>query len=212
MEPLTSVVPKPMIPYQGSTLISKGIERVRDHIPYVHVTVGYKGALLAEHVVQLGVQSIFNTDGHGNSWWIYNTFMKYLPYPFFVLTCDNVCELDFTQLAVEYFDLGAPACLVVPTTPIDGLDGDFIFCDEHQVVQKLDRNDRSDLYCTGIQILNAARINQITNPCDSFYDVWAQLIEQREVKCSRVKPKKWFTVDTLDQLSRLNEEDSSSSR
>jgi NDP-sugar pyrophosphorylase family protein len=137
--------------------------------------------------------------------------MKFLPEPFFVLTCDNVCDLDFAQLTEEYFDLGAPACLVVPTTPVDGLDGDFIFCDDQQVVSKLDRNERSNLYCTGIQILNAARVNEITEPTDDFYSVWTQLIAQREVKCSRVQPRKWFTVDTLHQLSQLNDAESSGS-
>jgi NDP-sugar pyrophosphorylase family protein len=209
MEPLTSVIPKPMIPYQGSTLISNGIKKVRAHISHVHITVGYKGALLAEHVIQQGVSSVFNTEGKGNAWWIYNTFMKFLPEPAFVLTCDNVCELDFTQLAAEYFDAGAPACMVVPIKPVEGLDGDFIFCDEQQVIHKIDRKEKSDLYCTGIQILNTARVNEITEPCDDFYGVWSQLIAQREMVCSRIQPKKWFTVDTLDKLTQLNNEDSS---
>jgi NDP-sugar pyrophosphorylase family protein len=208
LEPFTSVLPKPMMPYQGSTLISNGINKIRSHISNVHITVGYKGALLAEHVIQQGVSSVFNTEGKGNAWWIYNTLMKSLAEPTFVLTCDNVCELDFTQLAADYFDLGAPACLIVPVKPVEGLDGDFIFRDENHVIHKIDRHEKSDLYCTGIQILDTARINRITQPCDNFYDVWSQLMEQQEVRCSRVRPKKWFTVDTLDHLARLHQESS----
>ena len=48
MMPLTAVMPKAMVPYKGSTLIAQGIEQIRKHIEHVHITVGYKGAQLAE--------------------------------------------------------------------------------------------------------------------------------------------------------------------
>ena len=52
MKPLTDVIPKPMAPFAGSTLIAKGIERLRRHLDEVHITVGYKGAMLASHVIE----------------------------------------------------------------------------------------------------------------------------------------------------------------
>ncbi|MEA2173724.1 MAG: hypothetical protein QOD00_1316, partial [Blastocatellia bacterium] len=93
MMPLTEDIPKAMAPYNGSTLIAQGIDKIRKHIPFIHITVGYKGAMLAQHVIQHGVSSVFNTEGHSNSWWIYNTLLKCLNEPMFVLTCDNVVEL-----------------------------------------------------------------------------------------------------------------------
>jgi NDP-sugar pyrophosphorylase family protein len=208
LEPFTTVIPKPMMPYLGSTLISNGISKMKPHISNVHITVGYKGAILAEHVIQQGVTSVFNTEGKGNAWWIYNTLMKFLPEPTFVLTCDNVCELDFAELAEDYFDLGAPACMVVPIQPVEGFDGDFIFYDDRQIITKIDRHEKSDLYCTGIQILNPSKVNRLTEPGEDFYGVWKQLIAQREIVCSRIRPKKWFAVDTLEQLRLLHERDS----
>jgi len=205
MRPFTTVLPKPMMPFLGSTLIASGIAKIKPHISNVHITVGYKGATLAEHVIQHGASSVFNTEGKGNSWWIYNTMMRQLNEPTFVLTCDNVCELDFAELAADYFDLGAPACMVVPVAPVEGLDGDFIFHDGRQVIQKIDRNETSDLYCTGIQIVDPGKINRLTTPCEKFYDVWSQLIAQGEMFCSRVQPQTWYSVDTLEQLQRVNE-------
>src|ERR1039457_1443066 len=95
MRPLTDLIPKAMISYNGSTLISDGIEKVRKSIQNIHVTVGYKGEVLAQHVVQYNVSSVFTTHEKGNAWWVYNTIMKHLNEPVFVLTCDNVTDIDF---------------------------------------------------------------------------------------------------------------------
>ena len=73
MAPLTDAIPKPMAPYNGTTLIARGIERLAEKIEHIHVTVGYKKAMLAQHVIEHGASSVFNTEGQGNSWWIYQT-------------------------------------------------------------------------------------------------------------------------------------------
>jgi NDP-sugar pyrophosphorylase family protein len=202
MMPLTNDLPKAMAPFRGTTLIAQGIEQIKKHIDCVHITVGYKGALLAQHVIQNDVASVFNTEGHSNSWWIYNTLLRHLDEPMFVLTCDNVIELDFALLETDYFASGAPAGMLVPVEPVPGLDGDYIFHD-HNVVTALDRHQTSDLYCSGIQILNPAEINRRTREGADFYALWNQLIEQRQLVMSRVYPKRWISIDTMDQLSRL---------
>ena len=204
MMPLTDSIPKPMAPYLGSTLIADGISRLVGKLEHIHVTVGYKGAMLAQHVIEHGVSSIFNTEGESNSWWIYNTLLKNLNEPVYVLTCDNVVDLDFDLLAENYYSLGAPPCMVVPVKPIPGLEGDYIF-HEKQFVTRLSRFEESDIYCSGIQILNPANINELTTEGESFYSVWEQLIEQKKLVVSNVYPKKWYAVDTLEQLSQLND-------
>lgn len=203
MMPLTSVIPKPMAPYLGSTLIANGIREIRKSIPHVHITVGYKGAMLAEHVITEGVDSVFNTSDKGNAWWIYNTLLSHVDEPVVVLTSDNVVELEFDKIAEEYVRHGSPACMVVPVEPVPGLEGDYIFLDG-DVVTKLDRYTPSDRYCSGIQVLNPARIVALTRRCEDFNDVWSQLIAQRELRSSRIYVSRWFTVDTLAQLEILN--------
>jgi NDP-sugar pyrophosphorylase family protein len=206
MMPLTRRIPKAMAPYHGSTLICQGIKQVRKHIKYLHITVGYRGAMLAEHVIQNGVASVFNTEGRENAWWVYNTVLRLLDEPIFVLTCDNVMELDFELLATDYFNFGEPACMLVPVKPVPGLEGDYIF--HHlNVVTELDRNKPSDVYCSGIQIINPAKINRMTRRTDNFYPLWAQLISKRQVIASNVYPKSWFTVDTIEQLGEINRAD-----
>jgi NDP-sugar pyrophosphorylase family protein len=203
MMPLTAVVPKAMAPYNGSTLVGENIRQVRKYIEHIYITVGYQGAVLAQHVIEHGVSAIFNTEGQSNCWWVYNTLLKNLDAPMFVLTCDNVVELDFNLLETDYFNCGEPACMIVPVKPVPGLDGDYIFHQDNVVI-KLDRHKKSDVYCSGIQILNPSAVNRLTHCEGDFYSLWGQLIARQQVMISRVYPKNWFSADTMDQLTELN--------
>jgi NDP-sugar pyrophosphorylase family protein len=203
MMPLTDALPKPMAPYNGSTLIADGISKIIRRIEKVHVTVGYKKAMLAKHVIEHGASSVFNTDGQSNSWWIFNTLLKHLDEPVCVLTCDNVVEIDIDLLEGDYLKLNQPACMLVPVIPVAGLEGDYIFHDDHRVT-RLSRDTPSDIYCSGIQILNPHRINQLMRPGEDFYSVWDRLIEQEQLYVSSIYPKRWTAVDTLEHLALLN--------
>lgn len=205
MAPLTDHLPKPMAPYGDSTLIARSIEKIGDSVSFIHVTVGYKKAMLAQHVIEHGAASVFNTEGCGNAWWIFNTLLCRLREPIYVLTCDNVVDLDFALLEENYRSLESPACMLVPVKPVEGLEGDFIFHDNH-VVKEISRTKPSDIYCSGIQILNPARVGDLVACTEDFYTVWQELIAEKQLKCSSVYPKKWFSVDTVGQLEKLNEQ------
>lgn len=203
MMPLTQAIPKPMAPYLNSTLIAIGIAQVRKHIDNIHVTVGYKGAMLAHHLVENDVTSIINTNGQTNSWWLFNTLLKHLDEPIFVLTCDNVTDLDFDLLEDDYVARGCPAGMLVPVRPVAGLEGDYIFHQDH-VVYDLSRSREADIYCSGIQIINPAEINRLTRDEGDFYSVWRQLIARQQLLVSSVYPRKWISIDTLSDLERLH--------
>jgi hypothetical protein len=53
--------------------------------------------------------------------------------------------------------------MIIPTKPIKGLAGDYIF-KKKNIVQKLSRKNKSDIYCTGIQVLNPKKINDKLKP------------------------------------------------
>lgn len=203
MMPLTEHVPKPMVTLDGSTLISYGINFLKKNIPNIHITVGYKGNMVAEHTIQQGVNTIFNTEGKGNAWWIFNTLMKYLDAPLLVLTCDNVVELDLDRLNEEYVQLDSPAVVLVPVVPVKGMEGDYILHDHNKVTQ-LSRDIPTGLYCSGIQIINPAKLNTIAHPTESFYDVWNDTMKVGQLYCSDLYPTKWTAIDTVDQLRNLN--------
>jgi NDP-sugar pyrophosphorylase family protein len=191
-----------MVPFMQSTLIAHGIDKIRPHIENIHVTVGYKGAMLAAHLIEHAASSVHNTDGRSNSWWLHNSLLQHLDEPIFVLTCDNITDINFKRLADDYFSLGEPPCLLLPVAPVSGLDGDYIF-HEGSVVTELSRTKTADIYCSGIQVLNPKRVRDLTSGTGDFSTVWSELIAQRKLYVSSVWPDKWFSVDTLEQLERL---------
>lgn len=203
MMPLTDHIPKAMAKYRDTTLIATSIEKVKNFSSHIHITVGYKGADLAKHVIEHGVSSILNTEGQGNAWWIFNTLMRFLDEPVLVLTCDNITDLNINRLYQDYQQKGSPACMVIPVAPVEGLEGDYIFHNNY-VVTELNRNKPNDAYCSGIQILNPVKIRAAMNPCDDFYTLWQNLIAKNQLYCSVVYPDKWFAVDTIDQLNVAN--------
>ncbi len=61
----------------------------------------------------------------------------------------------------------------------------------------------SSIYCTGIQVLNPKRINNKIRPTDDFNILWKRLIKIKQLYVSDVMPKKWYTVDNVDNYKKL---------
>ena len=200
--PLTKKIPKGMIKYKQSSLIANGIDRLRKYIKNIHISVGYKGPILAKHLIEHDVSSIINTNKKGNAWWIFNSVFKNFDSPMFVLTCDNVTQIDFRKIEIDYNKLGKPLCMLIPTKPRNGLDGDYIFRKKN-IINKLSRKDKSDIYCTGIQVLNPKKINKKIQKTDDFNILWKRLINIKQLYVSNVLPKEWFTVDNIKNYKSL---------
>lgn len=202
MMPLTEELPKPMIEINGCSIISASIAQLRDKIPQIAITVGYKGSKLAKHVIENGVDMIFNTSNRGNAWWIFNTLMKFVNEPVLVLTCDNVVNLDLDFIFDNYCDLGHPVNMLIPVAPVAGIDGDYIE-GEDWVVRSLSRAVTTNLFCSGMQIINPFLLNQIVPPVDDFAELWECLIKQNKLRYSKNYPGKWYTMNTLRDLEAL---------
>jgi NDP-sugar pyrophosphorylase family protein len=200
MRPLSDIIPKAMAPYKGDTLIGNTLNNFKNGLFHIHVTVGYKSAILGQYLLTGGlVNSLINTTGQDNAWWIFNSLLSNVDKPVLVLTCDNITELDINFIEDQYNRLNQPSCMIVPVKPIDSIAGDYITHDNGTIVS-LERDKPSDCYCSGIQVLNPLKINKLIKACDNFYDVWRQLIDLKELKASNIYPNSWFSVDTLEQL------------
>lgn len=204
MKPITDYIPKALIKYSDSkTLIERHIDTFQQYSIDVHVTVGHKSEMLIPILLKNHVGSIINTSGQDNSWWIYNSLLSNLNEPVLITTCDSVIDIDVQLLYDEYVKFGSPACVVVPVKCIKGIEGDFITKNKNGLITKLSRENKTDIYCSGIQILNPFKINQITNPESNFFNVWSQLIQKKEMYCSDNFPENWYSIDTIEQLNNL---------
>lgn len=202
LRPLTKKIPKGLIKFKQSSLIANGIKKLKKFIDFIHISVGYKGPILAKHLIEEKVSSIINTDKKGNSWWIFNSIFKSFDSPLYVLTCDNVTNIDFKKIEKDYYKKGQPICMIIPTKPIKGLAGDYIFRKKN-IIQGLSRKVKSDIYCTGIQVLNPKKINDKIKSTDDFNILWKRLIKIKQLYVSDVMPKKWYTVDNVDNYKKL---------
>ena len=202
LRPLTKKIPKGLIKFRQTSLIANGIKKLKKFIDFIHISVGYKGPILAKHLIEEKVSSIINTDKKGNSWWIFNSILKSFDSPLYVLTCDNVTNIDFKKIEKDYYKKGQPICMIIPTKPIKGLAGDYIFRKKN-IIQGLSRKVKSDIYCTGIQVLNPKKINDKIKSTDDFNILWKRLIKIKQLYVSDVMPKKWYTVDNVDNYKKL---------
>ena len=202
LRPLTKKIPKGLIKFKQTSLIANGIKKLKKYLDFIHISVGYKGPILAKHLIEEKVSSIINTDKKGNSWWIFNSIFKSFDSPLYVLTCDNVTNIDFKKIEKDYYKKGQPICMIIPTKPIKGLAGDYIFRKKN-IIQGLSRKVKSDIYCTGIQVLNPKKINDKIKSTDDFNILWKRLIKIKQLYVSDVMPKKWYTVDYVDNFKKL---------
>jgi len=200
--PITKKIPKGLVKYKQTTLIANGIKKLKKYIKNIHISVGYKGPILAKYLIEQNVSTIINTNNKGNAWWIFNSLFKFLNKPIFVLTCDTVTNIDFKKIEYDYFKKGSPLCMLVPTTPINGLDGDYIFAKKN-IVKKLSRTDKCHIYCTGIQVINPGKIYNKIKPVNNFNLLWRNLIKINQLYVSDIMPKNWFTVDNIDNYKKL---------
>lgn len=197
--PITKRIPKAMVKIKNQTLILKGIKRLHKYIKNIHITVGYKGSLLAKHVIENNVKSVINTNKKGNAWWIFNFPFNLINEPVVVLTCDNITSIDFKLIEKDYIKKGSPHCFLIPVKPVENLDGDYIH-EKKNIVKKLSRIKKSNIYCSGIQILNPYQINKAINNTEDFNILWNRLIIKKKLYVSDIIPKKWYTIDDLNHL------------
>ena len=200
--PLTKKIPKGLVKFRQTSLIARGIRRLKKYIKFIHISVGYKGPILAKHLIEEKVSSIINTDSKGNSWWIFNSIFKSFDSPIYVLTCDNVTNINFKKIEKDYYKKGQPLCMLIPTKPVKGLKGDYIFRKKN-LISSLSRAKKSEIYCTGIQVLNPKRINKKITPTEDFNILWKKLIKIKQLYVSDVMPRKWYTVDDVENYKNL---------
>ena len=200
--PLTKKIPKGLVKFRQTSLIARGIRRLKKYIKFIHISVGYKGPILAKHLIEEKVSSIINTDTKGNSWWIFNSIFKSFDSPIYVLTCDNVTNIDFKKIEKDYYKKGQPLCMLIPTKPVKGLKGDYIFRKKN-LISSLSRAKKSEIYWTGIQVLNPKRINKKITPTEDFNILWKKLIKIKQLYVSDVMPRKWYTVDDVENYKNL---------
>lgn len=198
MMPLTDYVPKPLVKVNNVPLIRYVINFLKNNsIDNVLVTYGYKGDLLLKEIHK-DVSGFINTEGKDNAYFLFNTAVKHIDRPIIVCPCDMIVQIDLEEVKRDYEKLGSPAACIVPVKT--KLDADAILLDGDRVLA-ISREVTSDLYASGIQILNPKKINENISGFTNFYDVWKALIDKKMLYCTKSTPTEWKIFDRLTDLS-----------
>lgn len=197
MLPITNYIPKPLISINGTKLIENTIFELRG-IKYTYITYGYKSKLLVNELCD-NVQGFINTTNKNNGWWLFNSFFKEIYEPIIVTTSDIIYEIDFNEVYEDYINQGKPACMIIPYETDKILDSDTIKVDNN-IVTTINREKNSNLYASGIQILNPKMINHLINETDDFYKIWEELIKSKQLYCSNIKLSKWKSYDSIEDI------------
>lgn len=197
MRPLTDYVPKPLVKVNDVPLIQYVISFLRDNnIDNISVSYGYKGDMVLKEINHK-VESFINTSGKDNSYFLFNSLIKYINEPIIVCPCDMIVKLDLKELYKNYKEIGEPAACIIPVKT--DLDADSIGSSNNKV-QIISREFSSDVHASGIQILNPHLINQAIPPLTNFYDVWNALIKQELLYVADTMPTEWKIFDRLTDL------------
>ena len=80
--------------------------------------------------------------------------------------------------------------MIIPTRPVNGLKMEISFLEKKNLIKNLSRTKKSEIYCTGIQILNPKKINDKIKPTDDFNILWKRLIKIKQLYVSDIMPFK----------------------
>ncbi len=197
MSPLSDYIPKPLIKVNGIPLIDGVLDKLK-HIPNIYVTYGYKSDLLLPHIKDR-VSGMINTTDKGNAWFLYNTIIKGIRDSIIVIPCDIIFDLDFDDLYTEYVVNGGESTLV-PIRSDEKYEADFI-THQKDAITSINREVKTDIMASGIQIVNLNDISYHTVPADDFYSVWKQLINKSKLQVSPVFAENFKAYDRLSQIT-----------
>ena len=199
MLPLTQYIPKGLVPVNGKPLIDYVIDFLKlNGIEYIYVTYSYKSEQIFSHLKDR-VNGFINTTNKDNSYFLYNSFIKYIDEPIICMPCDIIVDIDLKKVYSKFLKMHSPMHSLIPANVKKGISGDYI-TSLKGLVTKLDRKQNTGIYASGIQIINPHRVNKLTKAEDNFNNVWKQLISLKQLYLLDVKPSAWQAYDNIKDV------------
>ena len=204
MLPLTKKIPKALIKIKNKTLIERKISSLKKiNIKNIHVTVGHKSFLLSKYLSKRNINSIINTEGHDNAWWIKNSILGSINEYVLLTTCDSIINLNKKFLINEIKNNLNYPCILLIVKPNKNFKGDYIIL-KNKKIDGISRKKKTKLFASGIQIINPYKINKIvkSKKIDNFNKLWSFLIKKNKIGYTKIYRKKWSSFDTLEQIKK----------
>lgn len=204
MDPITSYVPKACVRIGHQELIKYSIDLFhKSGVKYIYATYNHLAKILFEKM-KSSVSGFINTLDSDNAYFLSHSFVQSLDEPILVIPCDLIMDIDLKKVHTDYYALGEPAIMIVPTSPAKPIDGDCIIS-ENNIVKELSRKIQSNVYASGLQVINVAKVlRNIDYPGNNFYDIWNELMKVNQLYVSNVVAENWQTFDRFQDVVDYN--------
>ena len=193
MLPLTKKIPKALVKIKNKTLIERKINSLRKiKINNIHVTVGHKSFLLSKYLYKKQINSIINTKGQNNTWWIFNTLLGYINENILLSTCDSIIDLNKKFLDREIKKNSKNICTLLLVEANKNFRGDYILIRNNRI-KEISRNKKTNFFASGIQIINPFKIRKLLKDqkISNFNELWNFLIKKNKIGYTTIYKKKW---------------------
>ena len=204
MLPLTKKIPKALVKIKNKTLIERKINSLRKiKINNIHVTVGHKSFLLSKYLYKKQINSIINTKGKNNTWWIFNTLLGYINEDILLSTCDSIIDLNKKFLDREIKKNSKNICTLLLVEANKNFRGDYILIRNNRI-KEISRNKKTNFFASGIQIINPFKIRKLlkNQKISNFNELWNFLIKKNKIGYTEIYKKKWSSFDTSEQVKK----------
>ena len=199
MLPLTQYIPKGLVHINGKPLIDHVIDFLKSNgVKHIYVTYSYKSEQIFSHLKDR-VSGFINTSNKDNSYFLYNSFIKYINQPIICMPCDIIVDIDLKKVYSEFLKMHSPVHSLIPVNVKKNISGDYI-TSSNGIITKLDRKQNTGIYASGIQIINPYHVNKLTKAEDNFTNVWKQLISFKQLHLLDVKPSTWQAYDNIKDI------------
>lgn len=201
MAPLTSDLPKPLLPKPENCLLQNQLDFLRPFVDELFVTVGFKSERVLDFLTDSPSVVTIDTTNQSNSAFLRSPMFSSWSGIVVVLTCDNPMSVNMQHVLAEALGNRPYSYLVATRTSklSSVVSGDRIAVEEELVVG-VGPNFESDLLASGLQILCTDGFANLQNFSGGFHDVWRHLTLAKLLRVSKMMPTRWFAVDTPNQL------------
>ena len=204
MLPLTKKIPKALVKIKNKTLIERKINSLRNiNIKNIHVTVGHKSFLLSKYLYKKNINSIINTKGKSNTWWIFNSLLGNIDEKVLLTTCDSIINLNKNFLVKEIKKNSKYPCVLLLVNADKNFKGDYILIKKNKI-KEISRYKKTKFFASGIQIINPNKIKKLleNKKIANFNELWNFLIKKNKIGYTQIYKKKWSSFDTVEQVKK----------
>ena len=201
MLPLTADTPKPLLPELHNSLLLNQVKFLKKFTPNICVTIGFQKDKMLEAFKLYKINDYIYSQDKGNAFWLNKLEEHKKDNPIVVITSDNLMDIDLNILIDEYYEKGEKS-IIVSADSKEGTHDKLEVNKDNQVLSMNYQNIVGKI-ASGLQVLNPKDLYTDELLFDDFHEVWSLLINKKRLIVSELQPKKWISVDTIEDLNKM---------